>query len=448
MGFKDKVAKTGKRSWVWGCGVVALLVVGGLAAAAVLSYVDYPVVALRSGKVVQEYRATGMPWVAEDVFPDVPAEDNASPEFLAMASSGKPWMSDETRRIQIAMSKYDYATAKKELAGIEDQLAEFEAASRVKTLYFEKDWDMNSHVRIPEFAVFKSAVRTLGYRAEVRASDGDLEGALSDLRTGWRLGHLIGNQPTNIGLLVGIACEAIIFRASLDVAGVRQNDEAWIARVRKEIDGWDQKFEATIPRSGDIYMRIALARNLTSRYAFITSGDDWGDSDSREDGDLVRNGIGAGAVRQAYLTRFLESSIGVKRIADAYPGKPYRAGLEIDQFLKKEFYGMNLSDPYIELTQSNYAQLGAAIEKSWVMPELNSAILRAGEVRAKTGSWPTTWEELGVEPVIDPLTEMPAVISIRKNQFVISLKKPSDEVLSNQNLDFLFPTTRRAPIEK
>ncbi len=63
----------------------------------------------------------------------------------------------------------------------------------------------------------RALAKALGARASIRASSGDVDGALTDMLAIWRLGRLISQGPLTIQLLVGIAVEVTAFETTTAV---------------------------------------------------------------------------------------------------------------------------------------------------------------------------------------------------------------------------------------
>ncbi len=68
---------------------------------------------------------------------------------------------------------------------------------------------------LPEIQQSRELARCLGHKFRVQVADGDVEGAVSTLRDGFRLGAFIGQGKTLVQSLVGLAIQAIMLEESL-----------------------------------------------------------------------------------------------------------------------------------------------------------------------------------------------------------------------------------------
>ena len=430
MGIGDKLAKSGPRKWLLGCGVLALLGCAGLGAV-VLQVVDYPVVAMRADKVAAEYRAAGLPWTKADVDRKIAPEDNASPAFLAEIGSQAAWPQRSTKDLEDAIAQADYVEARRIVNYYQREIALFEEASRAEAISFEKDWDLGVKVLFPEYAKFKAAAKLLSWRAEIRAHEGDLSGAFSDLRAGYRLSNLIAKERNLISMLVGIACQAITLRGAEYVAAARPGDAHWIRQVREEIAGWNSEIELETAMKGELYFTMSIARNLRDESLYLAfSGSEHSEAmfEPVDESKLVREGFGPGTVRRAYQTRNMEVAIGVKAIMEHYKDDFVGIGKAMDDYIIREVQVEHkLSNMLGKVVYPVYSQAGAALAKNEILPEMTAIALQAGEYKARTGRLPKNWEELGVTPLVDPFSKEEMKIVVRDGVFCVYLVGPNGE---------------------
>lgn len=425
MNVGKRFAKAHPRKWAVSCGLVILFLCSGFGVV-FLQVFDFPIVASRAGQIERVYRNEGLPWTQEDIQRKVAPTDNADPEFLSRLGSGKPLVvngKDSYMEVEGALAIGDYAGAGRILDGLAPEIKLFEKASQAKAISFDKDWDQGSFVLFPEFAQIKTGVKLLTYRAEVRAHTGDLDGALLDLRRAYRIGNLVGQEPTLIGALVGIACQAISVRGCERVAALKPNDAAWIAGVRREVSAWKTEIGLGSMLTGEPYMGIATIRNLQDKDLFLR-GDMFESGDFSPVANPMRSGFGSGPIRTAYQVRWMEYCVEMKRALDRNPDNAWSATMEAhrvgDRMIKKG----HMSDAILEIMLGVYTQAGYAVEKNNRLPQLSEAVLAAAEHKAKTGKWPTTWAEIGMDPVLDPVTGKPALIKSNSERIVIYFVGP------------------------
>ncbi len=456
MGLFTKLSTLSDKKWALGCGALALLL-GVAIMAAGLQVIDYPIVAMRSEQVEKEYRAAGLPWVASDVDRHIPAADNASAEFLEEMESQGRSLPRSTSTLEAAMSDYDYAAARKEIDFFKDYIAKFELASRAKAIAFSKDWDQGGDVLFPEFVKFKDSVKLLSWRAEIRASEGDLEGAMTDLRTAFRLGDQIGQEPILIALLVGIGCQKTALKGVEYVGALRPNDAVWIGRIRKEIGGWQTTLNFESALQGEAYWWISIPRNLRDKevYLDLKSFDSEETYIPRAASKLVRDGFGKGAVRRAYQTRSMEISIGIKKIRDRHKNDPTFSSREIEKYFERELTGSKkMSNSLMELLYPVIADAGYSVAKNQLGVGMTDAVLRAGEIKARTGKFPEDWKGLGLAPLIDPVTKESVKVRVKNGVFFVYLvgfngkeeENFEQKIRLGDDVYFQFPVKRRLPL--
>lgn len=416
MGIGDKLAKSGTRKWVIGCSALVLLSCAGLGAV-VLQVVDFPVVAMRSDKVAAEYRAAGLPWEASDIVPKFEPADNADPAFLAEMEKVSRWPGSGMKAVEDAMNLYDYAVAARELKALEPEIAKFEAASQAKIIYFEKEWDLGGYALFPEYAKFKTAVKLLTWRAEVKAKNGDLDGGLEDLKTSYRLGNRIGEGNILISMLVGIACHAITARAAENVAAINPGDADWIQRVRDEVATWESSLEFETALRGEAYMLMSMVRNIDDRHLYFINLNSEVPKPRPE--KLIRSGFGVGTVRRAYQTRVMESYIDLQKIYTDQSVPLPEMGKRIDDYLRSGIKRGRMSDRIVDYAFPIFNQAGFALAKDLCLTQMLDVVLRAAQYKAKHGKFPTSWAELGGAQVKDVVGNELMKLKVVDGVFVI-----------------------------
>jgi hypothetical protein len=418
VGLLDRLAQAGNRTWILGCGGLALLILGGLSAA-ILSVADFPIVALRVNQVAAEYRAAGLPWKQDDMSRHVPADKNASPEFLAEMSTTQRWVGQDNQEILNLIAVGNYQKAGLELDQLQPEIQKFVDASRAENIAFEKDWDQGVSVLFPEYAKVKAAVKLLVSRAEVKAAGGDLPGAFDDLRSVVRISKKIGQEPNLIGLLVGIATQAIVYRSAENIAALHLDDASWILRVRRESSTWNFDFDMENALKGESYFGVAGVRNLIGRYTLLQSDHDFDILGTRKGANVIRDGVGEGAVRQAYLVRHMEVALAYLKARNSHHGDILAATAAMDRITLEHSSSKKMSNQLSKILYPNYKQAGMGLAKSSVIGKMSEAALRAGEMKVKTGKFPISFEELGMEPIIDPSSKEPMHIRVKDDHFYI-----------------------------
>jgi hypothetical protein len=113
---------------------------------------------------------------------------------------------------EAAIDQLPLAEVKKYLAGFSQSFRTLDAASRADRC----DWELTSRLSVanidlllPEAQTFRELARAQRLRVRFALAENDIDTAIRDLQTGMRLGKDVGEGPTLIQSLVGLAIAAI-----------------------------------------------------------------------------------------------------------------------------------------------------------------------------------------------------------------------------------------------
>ncbi|MFM9872520.1 MAG: hypothetical protein ACKVQS_03525 [Fimbriimonadaceae bacterium] len=394
------------KKWGLGCGAFVLLMCCG-GGAAVLQVVDFPIVANRADAVVRDYKAAGLPWEQGDLKTTLPDEENGAAEFLAAVGPNGKNFGTVIKDAGDAIRDQDWKKAKVAVASKSEITAALRRVSLKKGFDFDRDWDQAARLLLPEYAQMKNAVKLLCFEAQVNARDGNLDLALANVRAAYQIGNMSAKEPTLISMLVGIACQAIALDGALRVAAARKSDAIWVARVRKELDGWKCDIDFKRAMEGVAYMGLATIRNLkgnplkTIKELSDMSGS--GDDFLNDDAHLVRTGLPKGMIATAFAVRNMEVHIRFRQMLEQAQGDYVPVGKDMDEYAEK------LSDPPLKSSQllntillPVFSQASVAANLAPFKLEASRGVLRAQEYRLKKGVFPSGFDDLGFE-VIDPV---------------------------------------------
>ncbi|ARU39679.1 hypothetical protein CCB80_00385 [Armatimonadetes bacterium Uphvl-Ar1] len=389
MSISERLVKAPRRKWVIGCSLVGVLVLG-LFGFAVLQVVDYPVVALRADRVAAEYRAAGLPWVAEDLEKLSGTGSNIGEPMVTILEDGAPLWSKKSQPIFDLVGEGKYREAKALVDGLRSPTVdEFAAMSSLDRIWLTKDWDLGPNVLFPEYADVKTGVKMLAARAEVRARVGDLDGSVADLKASYAISNNVGRNSNLIAMLVGIACRSITNRAVLYAAEARPNDAAWIDRLRVEVESWRPESDLNLAMQGEAYMGVAFYRNFQGR--ILPGSFDFEDSNYNPPDRLVRRGFPKGVMNRAMMVRHMEAHLDMQNIVKKYEGDPVGMTRALDKFTASFESGpLKLSQFGNRVLFPVYSQAGEAVAKDEMMPKIAAAVLWARGEKIRTGSYPKT----------------------------------------------------------
>jgi hypothetical protein len=371
--------------------------------------VDFLPVSGRLDRVVDEYKETGWPWDADQMIPPVSDSENGALAFLEAIEKDKGLFEKQT----LASEKWragDVKGVKAILDNCEPVLALYVKGSRLDKADFKHDWNKGPSLLFPEMAYGKASCKLLGMRAQLKATDGDLDGALDDLRASFRIGKLLGQIPTVIGSAVESAIEQIALKDALHVASVKKSDVSWLKRVREEVSEWETgvDFEKTL--RGEAMMGIAAMRFTDNKWAVLRT-----DKESEEltktahplvstPTSVDREGRTTGLSNRAYMVRYLEANIEIKKILDSVGDDPLQAGGLINDYIENSIKNKKeWSFTFSEIIFPAYDGTGYIVVRSRFLPQAVVAALKAAEIKAVHGSYPRKISDFEAG-LLDPVT--------------------------------------------
>lgn len=380
-------------------GIVSILTLG--CCSGVLWFVDFPITARKIDKAVADYRAAGLPWEASDIMAPVADHENAAIEL------NRAWklMEDDkfahaSSRLKTAANSGDRDKTAQILREVDPLLDILTKATKKPKLDYKRDWDKGFDLELPEYLLTKEGVKQLAHRAVFRAQSKDVDGALADLTTMNRLANLQPHEPALIPLMVGLACNAIYLNTAGKVAYALRNDSAGLKRLEETVTNlsFDHNFRRAIRT--DAYLGITFVRNAPAGVIF--DPDEFMNSypDPKE---LVRTGVPRGAVKQAYLVRYIEAHLFIQKVLNRSDLTPMEKAHEIDQYV------VEIGHPVPQMSEfGNYILLGTvsqpvvASERAPTQKQLTLALIRSVEFHLRHGRYPNDLSEIGASSITDP----------------------------------------------
>lgn len=208
------------------------------------------------------YRSGGWPWVARDL-QSTCGPPNGAVQFRR-AESAFPF--DEFDR---ASNQLETLAAQGRFAELSRRIAAYDpfidlavAVTGANSLWFARNWDIAMSRPFPEYGHITAFVRAICLRAEARASNIDIEGAIRDLHAAWRLSGLASCDPTVVALLTGMKDEIITLRAAVVCAArfARTSDLSRLAEILDE--NRTENLEPALKT--EAYSELAIARNFVA----------------------------------------------------------------------------------------------------------------------------------------------------------------------------------------
>ncbi|AIE84997.1 hypothetical protein [Fimbriimonas ginsengisoli] len=137
-----------------------------------------------------------------------------------------------------------------------------EKAGDMPSCDFHHDWSLGAKLLFPEFAHMKSWGRLLCADAELRSERGDWRGALKQIERSERIAHHSGQDPILIGMLVGVATEAITVAALQRVIEDHRDNPAFVSEALKTVKQFGSLPDFRRAMMGELVLGRASIRGL------------------------------------------------------------------------------------------------------------------------------------------------------------------------------------------
>jgi hypothetical protein len=200
---------------------------------------------------------------------------------------------------------------------------------------------------------------------------------------------------TLIGHLVGIACDAIAMHHLERALAAARGDAAGLAQLRKVLEEPVAAPDLAKALRGEMYMGIALIRNLKKmQLRQAIEGEDV-QLDAR---DLRRDGLPEGLVDRAYLARHLQAWTEAHDLMSRHPGDFRAQARVVEQISTRYDSRRRLSLGLNAVLFPVFAQAGEAYVRREAKERVTLALAKAMEFKSKHGRFPQSLDELGPLP--------------------------------------------------
>lgn len=383
---------------------VAIVVLAGVVGAGlyfVRPDADLDVPAARLESVLEEAKGWGFVMTAKELNRPLPS-DNAASDIQRLVALNETDTKLSARIGELRrLAQSDTIIAKTKLEPFSHQLQAVEAACAHADVGFERDWDLGLTMTLDELGAYRVGARLLATRAEIRAADGDKEGAFADLGRMATLGRFARSELVIVGALSASAIYNLRYGTIRRLAILWKDDPAALAEL-KELIG----LELPPPPIAEIgrreaYAVLSLVRNFREfggQAAFVTETNER--SQVRVPADpsaLKRSGLPEGKFERANLATTLMywntlipkvrerplDALALKRVLDQATLEVKGDGSRARSIIRE-----------VILPPANFLQLfGAETYRRMTLVYLDAFI-----TRAKTGHFPTQ----AVNPLRDP----------------------------------------------
>lgn len=265
-----------KRSKILFGGLIGLPLICGLTGFLITSKQEREI-----AEEIAKLQAMGVPTTAKELKAATKRKgENAAPYYRsAMGKMKKPGVEP----LVDALGAFNPSGGAASVALFQPNLAAFEPifrdlllASQCPSLDFGKDYDKIMWIEFDEFSPMKNLARASAVRASVCAGDGDWKGAIEALRVADRVAHHVGQEPSVISVLVGIAIRSIHDRRLQHVIGRFQNDPKALAALQAHVASLDPLPDQRISLMGETMFAMQVLDHGSFRDEF--SANDFDDS--------------------------------------------------------------------------------------------------------------------------------------------------------------------------
>lgn len=414
---KPPARKSGQKGVIMVAG--AVFVTLAAAGGASVALFDVTRVHLGYDAAKAAYLKEGLPWSADDISAQTPVPDNenAGPELTAISLEysklkGKP-SSDFAVREEIAQAHAFLAPRNALL----DRTAAL--LKDKKGLDFKRDWSKGAALDFGELAQMRALVKDLSFRAEVKALEGDSQGALRDLSTAADLSVRASTDQVLISALVSSACRSIVCRSARLIAGNRQDDPFLLRSLEKAI----QPMEARIGSEGFIrseaYTHLWTLRNLKRigglGGSYFTGSGEPPPHDPRPFADKVDV---TGIAERSMAVKSFEFWTDVAREAKKRPNDPISLFDYLDRKALEADRSSSSSMVHLKLLLPVFGQAGPALLKHEAVVKSTRAALLAWAARAE-GRPASSLKQVKGGPWTDPFSDEEFKAQFEKDKVLI-----------------------------
>jgi hypothetical protein len=397
--------------------VVVVCAIGGWF---VWSRTDIAQAAAQLDQAIADAKAAGLPWTAADMAPKPPVKDsdNAAP-LLGRCKElieREPVVIQGLKDLEKPQTYNDVQGMRAAITELKPLLSVARAAADKPRCDFHRDWDEGPWLTFPEEVSAKHIARLLSAEAVCEAADGDESGALKDLDRVFAMGRHVGSDPILIGMLVDLACDAIVARAAERVAEQWHSEPERLERLRAMLVRCGEP-DIRYALKGESYMGVALLRNVHSLRQFnaIAKGGsgDPGDNESNYEAmkpkAFVRSGAPDTFFGRVMLCRNLQVWTRFKH-ESGQTTDPMKVSKILGDLSEQESH-MGWSHLANQILLPVFSQAGSAVVRERATRVCTAGLAAVLAYKARHGRYPKTLAEAGVTD-LDPFDGKPLKLRI------------------------------------
>jgi len=233
-------------------------------------------------------RKDGMPVTAEELSArlKVPDSENAAAEYEALfrpITLKGPLEKDSLAVIHgfgSLVKAEDKLAGRQALPHLQEVLRQARKVASKPHCLFAWDWSKGSDLMMPEFAEMKGVAKLLCFDAEALGDQGDWKGALANIEATQRIGRHAAEEPLEIGLLVGIAIEAIAEATLNRLTDKFSHNAPFLSEAKRIVDAFGPIPEYRRTLGGHLVMLREALRQANSLTDLTGDGGDLPSTDS------------------------------------------------------------------------------------------------------------------------------------------------------------------------
>jgi hypothetical protein len=367
-------------------------------------------------QAIVDAKAAGLPWVAKDLDPVPPVKDeeNAGPfvtQAIKLRKKNKT-VGAALNDLEKAISDSDEAAQTAALSKLGPLIELGRKAGDMPRCDLHRDWDEGMWLLLPEYEIEKKLTKLLSALALKEAGAGQDQAALADLRRAAWIGRHADSEPTLIGMIVGVACDAITLRSAELIAEKWHGDSRRLGELRRTLSDLGPDAEMTNALRGEAYFGVSSTRNFRGLQTFAAiSGDqtDW-DKKFPKPKEFVRSGKPKTVFGRIFLARNLQ--FWTRAWKEIVPiGDPERMGQELDQWAKKEAE-RGWSHQMNGILFPVFAPAGQSAVKMQAVRRATRGLVAVLQFKALHGRYPRSLAEAGFKE-LDPFTKKPLGLIVK-----------------------------------
>ncbi|MBX3118023.1 MAG: hypothetical protein KF784_03090 [Fimbriimonadaceae bacterium] len=358
-------------------------------------------------EAIADARKVGLPLTQEELVSTLKIReaDNAVPLFRSAAVALEkvtPPMTSTDFRKNTRGNAQEKAAAKAYIKRAASALDLLRKASERTGLDWGRDWDQGVMLEFPEYRSIKDLLWMLSVSAQYSAEQGDFGKAVDDLVACRKVSMLLASDHTMIGVLVGIALDAITLSGVNKVINLSARNPAILSRIEKEVLGKKLAFQFEEVFRNECYMTVAIVRNLDLYGGFkaLTDteknpGNNWRSPQVPVD-KLRRDGLPPGLIDRVHLSRVLEYWAKAMAILRANPDDLVKVFKDIDALTKKFEAEKSTSAKVAMFLIPDTSRFGFATTRAEANRLSHLGLCKVVAYKAAHGRFPQTLKEAGV----------------------------------------------------